>query len=225
VEDEAYLWQVILYVHLNPVRAGLVQDPGEYSNSGHREILRGEASGTLGRDQALLCFGPTRRSALRRYRSAIEAAIGRAEGAVEKGRMNGAPLDAEPDEEPWFDPEVPYVDVLGRSTARPRPQVSAERLIPSACDELGIDVMLFGSASRLRDVVRCRRLIMALGVERWGLRAGLLGAAIGRFAQQISVWAGEGTRLRRQDAEFKGKYEELDTKLLARFGEAKAPEG
>jgi hypothetical protein len=84
---------------------------------------------------------------------------------------------------------------------------------------------MIASASRRREEVRCRRLVMALGVERWGLRAGLLGAALGRSPQQISVWAGEGTRLRRQDAEFKGKYEELDTKLLARFGEAKAPEG
>lgn len=39
VEDERYLGQLIAYIHLNPVTAGLVRDPSDYPLSGHRELL------------------------------------------------------------------------------------------------------------------------------------------------------------------------------------------
>ena len=40
IDVQIYLDQVVAYVHLNPVRAGLVSDPGRYRWSGHREIVR-----------------------------------------------------------------------------------------------------------------------------------------------------------------------------------------
>ena len=39
VESQDYVEQLIFYIHLNPVRAGLVDDPGDYVFCGHREML------------------------------------------------------------------------------------------------------------------------------------------------------------------------------------------
>jgi REP element-mobilizing transposase RayT len=39
VEEERYLLQLIAYIHLNPISAGLVADPAAYPWSGHRELL------------------------------------------------------------------------------------------------------------------------------------------------------------------------------------------
>jgi putative transposase len=39
VEDQRYLLQLIAYIHLNPVAAGLVEDPRDYAWSGHRKEL------------------------------------------------------------------------------------------------------------------------------------------------------------------------------------------
>ena len=39
IDSEDYFRQVISYVHLNPVAAGIVNDPAEYPHSGHIEIL------------------------------------------------------------------------------------------------------------------------------------------------------------------------------------------
>ena len=39
VEDPGYLDGLIVYIHLNPVVAGLVDDPAAYAFSGHRELL------------------------------------------------------------------------------------------------------------------------------------------------------------------------------------------
>ena len=39
IDSTNYFRQVVSYVHLNPVAAGLVSDPVDYANSGHREIV------------------------------------------------------------------------------------------------------------------------------------------------------------------------------------------
>jgi REP element-mobilizing transposase RayT len=38
IDEQRYLSQVVLYIHLNPVRAGLTEDPSDSVFSGHREI-------------------------------------------------------------------------------------------------------------------------------------------------------------------------------------------
>ena len=39
VDDERYFDELVVYVHLNPVRTGLVGDPGDYQLCGHGELL------------------------------------------------------------------------------------------------------------------------------------------------------------------------------------------
>jgi len=219
VGDETYLSQLIPYVHLNPVRAGLVGDAGEWPNSGHREMLRKNVGGLLDRHQALLCFGAATRQALRRYRAAIAATVNRFRADDLQPETKANDLEPGPDEELWFDRGIVYVDEIGRATVRPRPVVSAERFIEVASEVLGVDPMVIGSPTRRAEVVRLRRLIMALGVERWGLRSGLLAVAIGRSPERVSLWVGQGAALRQEDDAFGTEYERVDTTLLERLGE------
>lgn len=44
VEDDAYLMQVICYIHENPVKAGMADSPGDYQWSSYSEYLRPEES-------------------------------------------------------------------------------------------------------------------------------------------------------------------------------------
>lgn len=56
-EDERYLWALVRYIHANPVRAGLVAEPGRYPWSSYREytsrrwkvVSEPDASQLLGR--------------------------------------------------------------------------------------------------------------------------------------------------------------------------------
>jgi hypothetical protein len=43
-DSEAYLLTLVRYIHLNPVRAGLVADPGSYPHSGHQAYLTGRTT-------------------------------------------------------------------------------------------------------------------------------------------------------------------------------------
>jgi putative transposase len=71
VDEQQYLTQLVLYIHLNPVRAGAVENPTGHVFAGHPEIVKRVKNPLLDVDDTLLCFGDTARSARRAYRSAI----------------------------------------------------------------------------------------------------------------------------------------------------------
>jgi len=56
VQAEAYLLQVVRYIHLNPVAAGLTHDPGGYPWSSHRLYRQGTPPEWLARDEVLAAF-------------------------------------------------------------------------------------------------------------------------------------------------------------------------
>ena len=85
---------------------------------------------------------------------------------------------------------------------------------------LEIGVADLASRSRQRDVVEARRLILALGRERWGQRAKDLGTALGKKADTISYLAREGIRQRLEDEGFSGRYEALDEELTRETSES-----
>ena len=76
---EAHLLEAIRYLHLNPVRAGLVSSPEDYEWSSHAAYCAGADRGWLAAGQGLRMFSDERRSALRSYRQFIRdgLALGR----------------------------------------------------------------------------------------------------------------------------------------------------
>lgn len=60
VDTEAYFLELVRYIHLNPVRAGLVEDPADFVWSGHRTILGLERLPWLSTDDLLSHFSPVR---------------------------------------------------------------------------------------------------------------------------------------------------------------------
>jgi putative transposase len=74
IDDQRYFDQVMIYVHLNPVRAGLAEDPGDFMFSGHRELMGKVKNSLVDVDNALIGFGDTLRTARRHYSARIRAA-------------------------------------------------------------------------------------------------------------------------------------------------------
>lgn len=70
-----YCEQVILYIHLNPVRAGLVDDPAAYEFCGHRELVKRIHDPLVDVDHALIGFGSTLKEAKSRYKGRIRAGM------------------------------------------------------------------------------------------------------------------------------------------------------
>jgi putative transposase len=73
--EDAYLLAASLYIHLNPVRAGLVQDPGKYRWSSSRLYIRaGTAKPFVDPDLVLGLLAAEPPQARRRYRELLEQA-------------------------------------------------------------------------------------------------------------------------------------------------------
>jgi putative transposase len=211
VEDQNYLDQLIAYVHLNPVSAGLVDDPADYPLSGHREILSNERAGLVDVDGILMAFGGTLRTARRRYVRALAGAREEDWRTELPGRL------------PWWkrEPDRPlkaestrvWVDERGRSTGPERARVDAKRFLEATCRALGMTPQRL--SGRLSDctVSRARCMVVSLGVERWEQSSKQLGSLLGRRADVVSRWVRWGGERRQTDDSFRREYETLDAVL------------
>jgi REP element-mobilizing transposase RayT len=73
---EAYLLELVRYIHLNPVRAKLVADPAHYRWSSHRSYLGMEAGAGVDVQPVLARFADQPTAARQRYREFVGAAQG-----------------------------------------------------------------------------------------------------------------------------------------------------
>lgn len=81
VDQDRYGLQLVRYLHLNPVRAGMVKAPGAYAWSSHRAYLGREALPWLTTDWVLGQFGPRAGVARSRFAEFVDTA--RTEGHSE----------------------------------------------------------------------------------------------------------------------------------------------
>lgn len=65
--DEAYFVTALRYIHQNPVKAGLVDAPGDWVWSSHRQFVRGPRSALLSLDRTLGLLSDDRTLARERY--------------------------------------------------------------------------------------------------------------------------------------------------------------
>jgi hypothetical protein len=109
--------------------------------------------------------------------------------------------------------EPVHIDELKRSTGLERPTLGADRFVEVACTVL--DAELEGLASSRRDskTAALRKLIGAVGVERWGQRAGHLAALLNKHPVAVSRWVADAARLRQDEPAFAEEIESLDKAL------------
>jgi REP element-mobilizing transposase RayT len=213
VGDEGYLGQLIAYVHLNPVTAGLVDELKKYRWSGHRDVLGLRRRPIVSVDNVLAVYGESRRLALRGYRSALR----------EVGESDWS--NSSPGRLPWWRLGRPAVsdelhpiggesaDELGRPTSPFRSRYKADGWIETACRRLGVNRYELASRSRKPEIVRAREMVGLLGVERYGVKVKELAERLGKSEDGVSLWVRRGGRRRGRDAAFAAEVEALDASL------------
>jgi putative transposase len=214
VDEARYLSQLVLYIHLNPVRAGVVEKPFDYGFGGHREIAKRVKAPLVDVDDALLSFGATNRAARRAYLAGIRAGCQQLDAnapAVDDGLRTIAWTDRELERRPGQE----HVDILGRGTGLERRKLSAETYVETVAGLLDVSPARLASRVRDRETARLRRLIATLGVERWGQRGADLARVLGKNPDVVSWWVGEGVRRRMDDEGFARDLDDLDTGLSA----------
>ena len=217
VQDQRYFDQLLAYIHLNPVVAGLVSDPAEYRYSGHREIVGKAKARLIDVGEVLVLFGGTAAQARRRYTRALRGAreaswIGDEPGRLPWWRWGRAPST---EEDLTLRSDLPFIDELGRSTGRDRPVLAAEQLVARACDVLEVDREDLAGQGQLRQIVRKREAVALIAVERFAVRAKDLAIALAKNQDTVSRWLSRAAVRRREDESFARLIDELDRELSA----------
>ena len=167
----------------------------------------------------LSLYGSTEAEALRNYKSALAAAQGSDEDWIQ----------SEPGRLPWWGRQTDrfldaprmtaWIDGSGRPNREARPRLEAQEFVEAACAEIGMGLPELVERSRRRDLTTLRFLVVGLGIERWGQRAGELGEVFGRRADYVSWWAKKARELRLTNPEWARRYDSIDEKLRSRFEE------
>jgi REP element-mobilizing transposase RayT len=212
VEDERYLHQLLAYIHLNPVSAGLVDDPAQYRWSGHREIIGKGNFRLVDPDEVLTLFGNTRRAAQRAYVKSLNVA------------GSASWIGEEPSKLPWWqsirDETISpregsiYVDYLGRSTAPERPRLSVEGYLGRACRSLGVEVGEVASRRRDPAIREIREAVAVVGIEKFGQRVSEMALALHKNPGSVSRWVSNAAERRLKDSDFTSRLRSLEDALL-----------
>jgi REP element-mobilizing transposase RayT len=216
VVEENYLRQLIVYVHLNPVRANITPNPAMYALSGHRELMVTTTESLTDMDDALLVFGESLLDGRHVYSESMALAR----------------LDQ------WFSHEVEQelrtqrtdrallpkastcVDPLGRSTGHDRPTVRPDLFVLACCELENVDFERVVSRRRDSGTARFRRLIATLGIERWRQRGSELAEVLNKHPDVVSSWASCGSHQRTSDEGWADSIDQLDRRLMDFWNEA-----
>ena len=157
VDRNAYLFELVRYIHLNPVRAGLVAEPEAWAWSGHRAYLGKAHTPWLDTAFVLGMFDENdRRRAQRRYAGFVREGLGepyREElhvGAADR-RVSGS--------------DAFVSDVLGIAGQGPRRTPSLSAIIAGVCAAWHLDEQALVLPGRRRDTALARAAIGWLAAE------------------------------------------------------------
>ena len=75
IEEDAYLVELLRYIHLNPVKGGEAKSPQQYKWSSHRLYLTGEGADYLTTSRILSYFGKRKNTARRRLHEFVISGV------------------------------------------------------------------------------------------------------------------------------------------------------
>ena len=180
-QSERYLSELIRYIHLNPVRAGMVSRPEDYEYSSHRAYLGWEPAGIVDVDPVLRHFGAQREIARKRYRKFVAAGIkqGHCEEfyAADDGRILGS--------EEFIDATIHRIGEISRANRDakkeefPVCEVEPERLVAAVERVCRISREDFCGTSKSAAAVRAKEMLILVGLQ--------LGASLKVLSEIIGI--------------------------------------
>jgi putative transposase len=156
VDGDRYLLELVRYIHLNPVRAGLTGRPSAYPHSSHRAYLGRAAVPWLHTDWVLGQFAGTAAVARRRYRGFVEEAL--AQGPRPDLYHGAGDTRILGDDR--------FVESVERQARQLRRKpLPLEAIVAATATILGVEPRRLCSASRERNLARARALAAYLVTE------------------------------------------------------------
>lgn len=215
IDSNDYFGQVVAYVHLNPVAAGLVTDPADYALSGHREAIGKRRAEILDSQAMLELFGEEDPSRMRRayldwVRSVAEAKW------LEKG-LRELPwwTDAsDADEIVRPDPRSPVETYDHRRLTEDRVPLDLSQIVCAVCALTEVQLADLRSRKRRSEITSVRWDLAAIALGRFGHRVCDLAEMLNKNAGSVSRWLTEADRRQESDAEYRTHLDELESEII-----------
>jgi len=149
IDADSYLLELIRYIHLNPVRAGLVGDPVDYAWSGHRAYLGLQSLPWLHTEWILGLFAKRLNTCRKRYAAFVQEGL--EEGFREDFHRGGK------DGRVLADDRF-LQKVLGKSSAT-LPEVTLREIAALVSADYGLDGLELSGSSRNRVLSEARAVV------------------------------------------------------------------
>ena len=193
VEADSYATELSRYIHLNPVRAGIVSRPEEYEWSSYKSYVGGQEPRWLKSHFILEYFGNESAAARKQYASFVEEVL----GTEYESPLNGVTASivlGRPD----FVEEIVERYIDGREIDENLP-VLRHLVHRPMCDEIQKRVaeLLTGQPKLIQDVsILCCKKYSRSQLREIGEYFGKSGPAISQVVHRLSVKAGKDEALK-----------------------------
>ena len=169
VDADHYALELTRYIHLNPVRGGLIDDPGRYRWSSFQEYTgKREPAGWLKRDFVLGLFDDDSAQGGEKYRLFVEEALGKEHESPLKDSVASTIL-GRPEFVEWI--QAQYTD-----------QIKADRNLPALRDQRikpRVDQIIAAAQAVLGEGKKAKKVAVHLCHRYSGLKLRDIGALFG----------------------------------------------
>lgn len=176
VDGDSYLLELARYIHLNPVRAGMVKDPEEYTWSGHRAYLGKEFLPWLTTDWMLGHFGKSVAKARGGYRDFVLDGL----GEEYRPEFHGG------GEDPRVLGDDSFVDQCLSGSGGMRLRLTAKEIADKVCLAYHIDEGMLKTQSQQRVFSEARAVVGWLARELGCVTLSEVGKHVNRDVGSIS---------------------------------------
>ncbi len=205
-EEDSYLLELVRYIHLNPLRVGLIKTVNEldgYPWSGHAVIMGAQELAGQQTDDVLSLFGRRKRSARTKYRDFVIDGIknGRRDDLIGGGLRRSA-KQARASEYEAYDERIlgstEFVERLLQEAGTleiSAPRLALEEIITRTARAFGVAEEMLGGKSRERYLADTRAAICYLAVGRFGHSGVNVAKALNISRSGVSVAVKRGAEI------------------------------
>jgi len=211
IDSDSYFRQVIAYVHLNPVAAGVVDDPARYPFSGHRELLGLCRPYVVDRSAVLNAFGSEDSCVAADEYAAWVRSV--AEVRLDKSAVEELPWWARSKHVEEIADSKRHSNALtfdGRDLAEERIEMDLNEFLERFLNSSGHCLDELSSRLRSSSLIEARIELVTLALSRYGFRSRDLSALLSKHGATVTRWLNAGLKRESEDPGFRQRLDELD---------------
>lgn len=216
-EEEPYLLELVRYIHLNPLRAGIVKNMAEldrYPWSGHAALIGNQQVEGAATEEVLAHFGKRKKTSIVKYRQFVEDGMAQGQrndligGGLRRSRGNNVEIE----QVESFDERVlgsgDFVEYLRKEknlNDRLPTGISIQQLVERVAEYFGLPADSLKRNSRMPTIVQARGVVCYLAVRKLEKSGTAVGAVLNMKRSGVCLAARRGERIVEENPDIRAR--------------------